>query len=149
MPNLAATETSGAVSNRTRAVSLALFFLIIACGIVYVGVHLGADLSPVKESSVLPFLLLIVALLIALGFEFVNGFHDTANAVATVIYTHSLDPHLAVMRLSLRNLFGVRVSSGAGLRRDAVHSLLLAWVLTLPASIALSAALYWALHRLF
>jgi inorganic phosphate transporter, PiT family len=32
---------------------------------------------------------LILALLMALGFEFVNGFHDTANAVATVIYTHS------------------------------------------------------------
>ena len=67
MPNLAATETSGAVSSRTRVISLALFFLIIACGIVYVGIHLSADLSPVKESSVLPFLLLIVALLIALG----------------------------------------------------------------------------------
>ncbi len=91
MPNLAATETSGAASRRTRATSLALFFLIIACGIVYVGVHLSADLGPVKESSVLPFLLLIVALLIALGFEFVSGFHDTENAVATVIYTHSVD----------------------------------------------------------
>jgi hypothetical protein len=34
-------------------------------------------------------------LLIALGFEFVNGFHDTANAVATVIYTHSLPPLVA------------------------------------------------------
>lgn len=113
MPNLAATETSGAVSTRTRIVSLALFFLIIACGIVYVGIHLSADLSPVKESSVLPFLLLIVALLIALGFEFVNGFHDTANAVATVIYTHSLDPHLAVVWSGLWNLFGVLVSSGA------------------------------------
>ena len=36
-------------------------------------------------------------LLVALGFEFVNGFHDTANAVATVIYTHSLEPHIAVV----------------------------------------------------
>ncbi|WP_175958533.1 inorganic phosphate transporter [Burkholderia sp. BCC0405] len=113
MPNLAATETSGAVSHRTRTISLALFFLIIACGIVYVGIHLGADLSPVRESSILPFLLLIVALLIALGFEFVNGFHDTANAVATVIYTHSLDPHLAVVWSGLWNLCGVLVSSGA------------------------------------
>ena len=38
-------------------------------------------------ASVWPYVLLGVALLIALGFEFVNGFHDTANAVATVIYT--------------------------------------------------------------
>ena len=35
---------------------------------------------------------LILALGLALAFEFVNGFHDTANAVATVIYTHSLKP---------------------------------------------------------
>ena len=43
------------------------------------------------------FALLGLALLIALGFEFVNGFNDTANAVATVIYTHSLPPVVAVM----------------------------------------------------
>lgn len=86
MPNLAATETSSAASQRTRIIGLAPFLLIIACGVVYVGIHLGADLGPVKESSAFPFPLLIVALLIALGFEFVNGFHDTANAVATVIY---------------------------------------------------------------
>jgi len=54
-----------------------------------------------------------VALLIALGFEFVNGFHDTANAVATVIYTHSLDPNIAVVWSGLCNLAGVLVSSGA------------------------------------
>ncbi|WP_319000348.1 hypothetical protein [Burkholderia cepacia] len=144
MPNLAATETSGAVGNRTRAVSLALFFLIVACGIVYVGIHPGADLGPVKESSILPFLLLT-----ALGFECVNGFHDAANAVATAIHTHPLDPHLAVVRSSLRNLFGVLVSSGPGLRRDAVRNLMLARVLTLPASIALSAVPYRALHGLF
>ncbi|MCA8212791.1 hypothetical protein LGN20_02635 [Burkholderia cepacia] len=140
MPNLAATETSGAVGNRTRAVSLALFFLIVACGIVYVGIHPGADLGPVKESSILPFLLLT-----ALGFECVNGFHDAAN----VIHTHPLDPHLAVVRSSLRNLFGVLVSSGPGLRRDAVRNLMLARVLTLPASIVLSAVPYRALHGLF
>jgi PiT family inorganic phosphate transporter len=57
--------------------------------------------------------LLGVALLIALGFEFVNGFHDTANAVATVIYTHSLDPNIAVVWSGLCNLCGVLVSSGA------------------------------------
>jgi phosphate/sulfate permease len=54
-----------------------------------------------------------VALLIALGFEFVNGFHDTANAVATVIYTHSLEPHVAVVWSALWNFVGVITSSGA------------------------------------
>jgi PiT family inorganic phosphate transporter len=47
--------------------------------------------------SALPYILLGTALFVALGFEFVNGFHDTANAVATVIYTHSLEPHIAVV----------------------------------------------------
>jgi len=54
-----------------------------------------------------------VALLIALGFEFVNGFHDTANAVATVIYTHSLEPHIAVVYSGIMNFVGVLTSSGA------------------------------------
>ena len=48
-----------------------------------------------RVTTYLPFLLLFVALLIALAFEFVNGFHDTANAVATVIYTRSLPAHIA------------------------------------------------------
>src|SRR5262249_28242071 len=57
--------------------------------------------------------LLGVALLIALGFEFVNGFHDTANAVATVIYTHSMPAHLAVIWSGFFNFLGVLVSTGA------------------------------------
>src|ERR1700736_4732256 len=56
---------------------------------------------------------LILALLMALGFEFVNGFHDTANAVATVIYTHSLRPVVAVVWSGFCNLMGVLTSSGA------------------------------------
>jgi PiT family inorganic phosphate transporter len=54
-----------------------------------------------------------VALVIALGFEFVNGFHDTANAVATVIYTHSLPPNFAVVWSGFFNFLGVLLSSGA------------------------------------
>lgn len=52
-------------------------------------------------------LLLIFSLLIALGFEFVNGFHDTANAVATVIYTRSLAPWAAVIWSGLWNFIGI------------------------------------------
>ncbi|HRI71100.1 MAG TPA: inorganic phosphate transporter [Polyangium sp.] len=51
--------------------------------------------------------LLILSLLIALGFEFVNGFHDTANAVATVIYTNTLKPHIAVILSGFFNFAGV------------------------------------------
>jgi inorganic phosphate transporter, PiT family len=58
-------------------------------------------------------LFLLLALLMALSFEFVNGFHDTANAVATVIYTHSLKPWIAVTWSGLWNLIGVLTSSGA------------------------------------
>src|SRR5580698_7532261 len=81
-------------------------------GLGYIGFHIQQDLSNVTVASVWPFALLGVALLIALGFEFVNGFHDTANAVATVIYTHSLDPNIAVVWSGLCNLTGVLVSSG-------------------------------------
>ena len=56
---------------------------------------------------------LCLALGLALAFEFVNGFHDTANAVATVIYTHSLSPNLAVVWSGCFNFLGVLVSSGA------------------------------------
>jgi inorganic phosphate transporter, PiT family len=56
---------------------------------------------------------LFLALALALGFEFVNGFHDTANAVATVIYTNSLKPWVAVIWSGLWNLIGVMVSTGA------------------------------------
>src|SRR5580692_2108283 len=55
---------------------------------------------------------LILALLLALTFEFVNGFHDTANAVATVIYTHALKPIVAVVWSGCWNLIGVLTSAG-------------------------------------
>jgi PiT family inorganic phosphate transporter len=55
---------------------------------------------------------LFLALALALGFEFVNGFHDTANAVATVIYTHTLPPNVAVVWSGLCNLTGVLISAG-------------------------------------
>jgi PiT family inorganic phosphate transporter len=57
--------------------------------------------------------LLCLALALALSFEFVNGFHDTANAVATVIYTNSLKPPVAVVWSGCWNLIGVLTSSGA------------------------------------
>jgi PiT family inorganic phosphate transporter len=62
--------------------------------------------------SLQSFLFLLLALGLALGFEFVNGFHDTANAVATVIYTNSLKPTYAVIWSGLWNLTGVLLSAG-------------------------------------
>ena len=93
----------------------ALFGALLAVGLGYTGYGIATDYAASGESvtTLWPFLLLGVALLIALAFEFVNGFHDTANAVATVIYTHSLPPHFAVVWSGLFNFLGVLVSSGA------------------------------------
>jgi inorganic phosphate transporter, PiT family len=130
-------------------------------GLGYIGLHVVRDLGHIVIVSIWPYALLGVALLIALSFEFVNGFHDTANAVATVIYTHSLEPNIAVVWSGLCNLAGVltsplgvaftiitllpvelilRVSSGSGYAM--VFALLIAaivwnlgtWWLGLPAS---------------
>jgi PiT family inorganic phosphate transporter len=54
-------------------------------------------------------LFLIACLLAACAFEFINGFHDTANAVATVIYTHSLKPTIAVVWSGIWNFIGVNI----------------------------------------
>ena len=88
------------------------FAIMLIAGIAYIWTQLSKDLSIVHNASVFPFILLGVALLIALGFEFVNGFHDTANAVATVIYTHSLEPHIAVVYSGILNFVGVLLSTG-------------------------------------
>ncbi|HEY0161874.1 MAG TPA: inorganic phosphate transporter [Edaphobacter sp.] len=90
-----------------------VFALLLVGGVGYIVNRLSEDLSIVHTGSIFPYLLLGIALLIALGFEFVNGFHDTANAVATVIYTHSLEPHIAVVWSGLWNFVGVLTSSGA------------------------------------
>jgi PiT family inorganic phosphate transporter len=89
-----------------------IFGAALIVGVLYAGTQLLHDLSNVHSQSILPYLLLGLALMVALGFEFVNGFHDTANAVATVIYTHSLEPHIAVVWSGLWNFLGVLVSSG-------------------------------------
>lgn len=92
-----------------------VFFAVLAMGLLFTAYSLMHDMDDLGTTVTTwtPFLLLGVALLIALGFEFVNGFHDTANAVATVIYTHSLPPHFAVVWSGCFNFLGVLMSSGA------------------------------------
>jgi hypothetical protein len=96
-------------SSRTGVV---VFLLALAVSLCYIVFHVARDLDAASVTSYGPYLLLGLALLIALGFEFVNGFHDTANAVATVIYTHSLEPNIAVVWSGLCNLAGVLFSTG-------------------------------------
>src|SRR6516165_9915489 len=67
-------------------------------------------------------LFLVVALVIALGFEAINGFHDTANAVATVIYTKSLKPQAAVVWSGFMNFLGVLLG-GIAVAFSIVHLL--------------------------
>ncbi|MBV9939202.1 MAG: inorganic phosphate transporter, partial [Acidobacteriaceae bacterium] len=90
-----------------------VFGVVLLIGAIYAGSHLLSDLQRSEAVSSLAYVLLGIALLIALGFEFVNGFHDTANAVATVIYTHTLEPHVAVVWSGIWNFLGVLTSTGA------------------------------------
>src|ERR1700760_4866492 len=94
-------------------ISGGVVLVALIIGVWFIGTHISQDFSGVSLGSAWPYVLLIVALLIALGFEFVNGFHDTANAVATVIYTHSLPPLFAVIWSGCFNFLGVVVSTGA------------------------------------
>ena len=104
-------DLSGAINPITGII----FGGVIAAVLLFVAysIYTDVDDSGAKVTSYAPFLLLFVALLIALGFEFVNGFHDTANAVATVIYTRSLPANFAVVWSGMFNLIGVLTSSGA------------------------------------
>ncbi len=113
VPESASAAVHEKLSRGPGKIGTAIFVGVLAIGFVYAAYHLISDLSVVHSSSIFPFVLLGLALLVALGFEFVNGFHDTANAVATVIYTHSLDPHIAVAWSGMWNFVGVVLSTGA------------------------------------
>src|SRR6201998_263929 len=114
---MASTATAPALhekmNKKTGTTGMLVFGVVLIGGFGYIGYQLAKDLTIVKGAPIFPYLLLGLALLVALGFEFVNGFHDTANAVATVIYTHSLEPHIAVVWSGMWNLIGVLTSSGA------------------------------------
>jgi inorganic phosphate transporter, PiT family len=102
------------MNRKQGKIPMIIFGLVLVGGIGWAASQLLGDLFATEHaSSAMAYFLLGIALLIALGFEFVNGFHDTANAVATVIYTHSLEPHIAVMWSGMWNLIGVLLSSGA------------------------------------
>lgn len=64
-------------------------------------------LAAIPPSSPVALAVLVFCFVLVLAFEFSNGFHDTANAVATVIYTHSLRPTWAVLLSGLLNFAGV------------------------------------------
>src|SRR6266550_1795440 len=67
-------------------------------------------------------LLLVVVIVVALGFDFTNGFHDTANAIATSVGTRAVTPRMAVLVAAIANLAGAFAWN------------LLTWWLGLPSS---------------
>ena len=109
-----APEARPKLDEKPNRLGMAAFLLVLLAGLVYAGSSVLRDTSAAGEPLAIgAFAFLGLALLIALGFEFVNGFHDTANAVATVIYTHSLPPLFAVVWSGAFNFLGVMVSTGA------------------------------------
>ena len=121
MSELAIQSTPGAAAGRPNledqphGATIPVFLLLLVSGLGYGIYGLLSDMNNVGQEPLAlgAFILLGIALLIALGFEFVNGFHDTANAVATVIYTHSLSPVVAVIWSGFFNFLGVLLSTGA------------------------------------
>ena len=108
------TAAGAGLGDKPHPLAALTFFGLLIGGLLFVALALQADIASAGEPLALGvFALLGLALLIALGFEFVNGFHDTANAVATVIYTHSLPPVVAVVWSGFFNFVGVLLSSGA------------------------------------
>ena len=105
----------GATGSRPSYAGSGLFALLLVCGLGYAVYGLVSDMHATNTPplAIGTLVLLGLALLIALGFEFVNGFHDTANAVATVIYTNSLKPAVAVVWSGTWNFLGVLSSTGA------------------------------------
>jgi PiT family inorganic phosphate transporter len=114
IPSTPRQDSRPKLDSKPGILSIILFIGLLACGLFFAGYSITNDVTEAGPAikSWVPYLLLGVALLIALGFEFVNGFHDTANAVATVIYTHSLPPNAAVLWSGLFNFLGVLFSSG-------------------------------------
>lgn len=94
-------------------IGMALFVAVLVGAGYYTFASLTGDIGSSGDVlSTSAFIALATALLLALGFEFVNGFHDTANAVATVIYTRSLPPTFAVVWSGVWNFIGVVTSAG-------------------------------------
>ncbi len=111
----AAPSVHGKMNAKPHVAGKLIFLLALLAGAGFTAFSVMTDIEGAGGATLATgaFVLLGLALLIALGFEFVNGFHDTANAVATVIYTHSLPPMVAVVWSGMFNLLGVLLSSGA------------------------------------
>ena len=116
-PDSASSSTSvhEKLSRSPGMIGMAVFGVALLAGLIYVIISLGSDRHGVHRAP-RPSSCWAWRFSLALGFEFVNGFHDTANAVATVIYTHSMEPHIAVVWSGMWNFIGVLISTAGGFR---------------------------------
>lgn len=89
-------------------------------------------------------LIAALAIVLALGFDFVNGFHDTANACATVIYTKALKPGIAIVMSGILNFLGALLVGTAV--AQVITKIIPVETVTLPVVVAvLLSALIWNL----
>jgi len=86
---------------------------------------------------------------VALGFEFVNGFHDTANAMATIGAADYFGLPVSTTHVLSSGVAGTMAANHSGLQWGTVRNLLMAWVLTLPVAMTLSGFLFWTFRKLF
>jgi PiT family inorganic phosphate transporter len=86
------------------------------------------------------YILLALCLLLVCAFEFINGFHDTANAVAPVIYTNSLTPKKAVLLAAFFNFLGVSLG-GISVAMGIIHLLPLDMIANQPVSFGICVVL--------
>lgn len=89
--------------------------------------------------------LIIILIILALSFDFINGFHDTANAIATCVATRALNPKVAIIMSAVLNFVGAMVSTGVAktIGGDIVTSPSMVDSVVLIA--AISAAIFWNL----
>ena len=108
-------STRPKMDHKPHVAGAAAFLVVLLGGLGFTAYSVLTDIHNAGQATLATgtFVMLGLALVTALGFEFVNGFHDTANAVATVIYTHSLPPLVAVVWSGAFNFLGVLTSSGA------------------------------------
>ena len=83
--------------------------------------------------------LIVTVIVVALAFEYINGFHDTANSIATVVSTKVLTPRQAVMLAACTNLFGALL--GTAVAKTITGGLVDAGVVTITSNILICALL--------
>jgi PiT family inorganic phosphate transporter len=106
--------------------------------------------------------MVVFLIVLALAFDFMNGFHDAANSIATVVSTRVLRPHFAVAWAAFFNFiaflfFGLSVANAIGkgatrkvsaVRWGVAERIVWAWVLTIPCAAFISALAWWIAHSL-